>query len=202
MNVGSFVRIAALTVTLLISSTSQATLIGDTVEGFFGVPASFPGLNLWDPILGVPTNPNPVVAVVGAGDEFSRGGGANGDSKLVFGDIGSDTITIGLTEVLRLGGTTLASWFFDFTSLDPSTGPISNVLLRSSVFFDGVVWSWTENSLRVEIPAQEIEGQASVTFQIETRAVPSPALPVLLLVGFSALLNLNLRPAGRVNKAL
>jgi hypothetical protein len=201
MNVGSFVRTAALTVTLLISSTSQATLIGDTVEGFFGVPASFPGLNLWDPILGVPTNPNPVVAVVGAGDEFSRGGGVNGGPKIIFADVESDTITIGLTPEIRIGGS-IPRWVFDFTSLDPSTGPISNVLLQSSVFFDGVVWSWTENSLRVEIPAQEIEGQASVTFQIESRAVPSPALPMLLLIGFSALLNLNLRPAGRVNKAL
>jgi hypothetical protein len=202
MNVGSFVRTAVLTVTLLISSTSHATLIGDTVEGFFGIPSVAPGLNFWDPILGAPTNPNPVVAVVGAGDEFSRGGGVNGGPKISFADLGEDTITIGLTEVLSLGGTILATWVFDFTSLDPSTGPISNVLLQSSVFFDGIVWNWTENSLHVEIPPQDIAGQASVTFQIESRAVPSPALPMLLLIGFSALLNLNLRPAGRVNKAL
>ncbi|MBK6294692.1 MAG: PEP-CTERM sorting domain-containing protein [Rhodoferax sp.] len=75
---------------------------------------------------------------------------------------------------------------YDFFGLTSSAGNIVDVQLLFSDFHD-VVWTWTANSIHVEIPDQSTPGTyLSSKFLIVT-AVPEPGTLALLSLGLACI---------------
>ena len=179
MKIHTFLATFILGCSLAVAPAS-ASLIGSKVSSVFQSSFSlYSGDNLWDGVAGAMVD-TPLPAVIGAGNEYAVPLGRN-----FFADLGADTLELVMTsgEVLDGLGAKLS---YDFFGLTSSAGNIVDVQLLFSDFHD-VAWTWTADSIHIEIPDQSTPGTyLSSKFLIVT-AVPEPGTLALLSLGLACI---------------
>ena len=156
--------------------SASASLVGDTVTSILEAPVVLAGDNLWDGPGGA-TTATPIVAVVGAGTEYSFTALATFSA-----DLGAHSLSLGIFN--PVAPIVIAdNLVYDFFDLDFTSGSIVLVLLTSSDF-TGVTMSWTSDSIHAEIPNQVVaSGFSSADFTIVTQPLQVPEPGALGFVG-------------------
>ena len=152
----------------------NADFTGDDIFGVFEAPTVFPGDNLWDGTGGATTS-DPIVATVGAGDEYSVTFGAT-----FFADFSADELVFGIDTVTpTVIGDNL---ILDFTDLNGS-GDIIDVDVLGSDFVD-VELNFGADSLSVFIPDQVADNPILNLGFTFSSSIPEPgSASILLAIG-------------------